>query len=88
VRYIRLFGLVLVTLLVVLVLSALGACTYVDKARDFSGEQVARAVEVECALSWPERRKNLAAVNRGLAARGLDSRATALDCNGDGEPDF
>jgi hypothetical protein len=64
------------------------ACTYVDKARDFSGEQVARAVEVECALSWPERRKNLEAVNRGLAARGLDSRATALDCNGDGEPDF
>ena len=64
------------------------ACTVVDKARDFSGEQVARAVEVECALSWPEREKNLEAVNRGLAARGLESRATALDCNGDGKPDF
>ena len=64
------------------------ACSAVETVRDFSGEQAARAVEVECGLSYVERQKNLEAINRGLAARGLKSRATALDCNGDGEPDF
>ncbi len=64
------------------------ACSAVDRVRDFSGEQVARAVEVECALSIAERQRNLEAVNRGLAARGLASKATALDCDGDGAPDL
>jgi len=69
-------------------LAVLGGCAVVDQARLFAAEGAGRAVVGECALSTGERGKNLAAVNAWLGAAGYPHRASALDCDGDGAPDF
>lgn len=66
----------------------LSSCALVERARIYGAEAAARAVGLECALSETERQKNLAAINGWLLANGMTSRAVALDCDGDGAPDF
>lgn len=63
-------------------------CEFITEARGISGEGTSYAVTAECSLSTDQRRENLAAVNNSLAERGVVERATALDCDGDGSPDF
>jgi hypothetical protein len=74
--------------LVVAAVLLMTSCNYIDTARNFTGEQAARAVEVECGLSVEERQKNVVAINTALAGRGLPNRVTAFDCDGDDKPDF
>ena len=66
----------------------LGSCALVERARMYGAEAAARAVGLECALSQAEREKNLDAINGWLLANNMTSRAVALDCDGDGSPDF
>ena len=72
---------------IVLVLT-LGSCALVERARMYGAEGAGRAVLLECALSQTEREKNLTAINGWLLANGTTGRAVALDCDGDGLPDF
>jgi len=72
---------------IILVLAA-ASCTLVDRARMYGAEAAGRAVALECALSVDERKKNLVAINGWLAAQDVTNRAVALDCDGDGMPDF
>ena len=78
-------------LLLPLLALPLGACDWVGKAldtgREYGGKGVAAAAEVECSLSFAERAENLEAINNALAARNLPPQP-ALDCDGDGAPDF
>ncbi len=69
-------------------IGVLGSCSLVDRARMYGAEAAGRAVGLECALSTTERQKNLAAINGWLLANDMTSRAVALDCDGDGAPDF
>ncbi len=64
------------------------SCALVERARMYGAEAAARAVALECSLSQPERQKNLDAVNGWLLANNVTGRAVALDCDGDGLPDF
>ncbi|KKL12743.1 hypothetical protein LCGC14_2532700 [marine sediment metagenome] len=66
----------------------LSSCALVERARMYGAEAAARAVALECSLSQPERQKNLDAVNGWLLANSVTGRAVALDCDGDGTPDF
>ena len=66
----------------------LGSCALVERARMYGAEGAGRAVALECSLSQPERQKNLDAVNGWLLANNVTGRAVALDCDGDGLPDF
>ena len=66
----------------------LGSCALVERARMYGAEAAARAVALECSLSEAERQKNLDAVNGWLLANNVIGRAVALDCDGDGTPDF
>lgn len=63
-------------------------CSAIDRARMYGAEAAGRAVALECALSFSERIKNLAAVNGWLVAQNITNRAVALDCDGDGVSDF
>lgn len=63
-------------------------CALVDQGRLVAAEGAGRALIVECALSQSERLKNLTAINAWLMAEGYSHRAMALDCDGDGAPDF
>ncbi len=66
----------------------LGSCALLERARMYGAEAAARAVALECSLSLDERQKNLDAINGWLLANGVTGRAVALDCDGDGTPDF
>lgn len=66
----------------------MGGCTVVEKARIVAAETFGRAIVAECSIAQPERSKNLDAINSWLATGRFPHRATALDCDGDGEPDF
>ena len=66
----------------------LGSCALVERARMYGAEGAGRAVALECSLSHTERQKNLDAVNGWLLANSVTGRAVALDCDGDGSPDF
>lgn len=66
----------------------LGGCAWLDKAKPFVVEAAGRAVVGECFLSEGQRERNLVAVNGWLEARGHRPRVLALDCDGDGAPDF
>lgn len=72
----------------VAVLLALPACSYFEEGRLIAAQAAATAVRIECGFSDAERSKNLNAVNAWLNADGLDHRAVALDCDGDGTPDL
>ena len=72
---------------IVLVLT-LGSCTLLERARMYGAEAAARAVAFECSLSLDLRRENLNAINGWLLANNVTGRAVALDCDGDGTPDF
>ncbi len=65
-----------------------GACALVERARMYGVEAAARAVALECSLSIAERQKNLDGINGWLLANNVAGRAIALDCDGDGAPDF
>ena len=69
-------------------LIVLGGCSAVEKARLYAASGAGYAVVAECALSNAERQNNFAAVNNWLAGEGQVYRVTALDCDGDGSPDF
>lgn len=71
-----------------LILFAATGCEYLSTARLYAGKGVARAVEGECALSTSQRQANVDAINADLSSRGSIARAVALDCDGDGAPDF
>jgi len=66
----------------------LGSCALVERARMYGVEAAARAVALECSLSHAERQKNLDGINGWLIANNVTGRAIALDCDGDGNPDF
>ena len=66
----------------------LPGCAQIDRARLYGAEVAGRAVALECALAIPERQANLAAINGWLLANNIVGRGTALDCDGDGAPDF
>ena len=75
--------------LVAMLLVGLGACGQVkDTARLYASEGAGYAVIGECNLPTAERRQNLTALNNWLAEEGKIYRATSLDCDGDGQPDF
>ena len=66
-----------------------------DKARELHSKGIEVAAKgfgeltiVECARSLENRKRSLEALNNYLATQGRTERATALDCNGDGAPDF
>lgn len=79
-----------------LLLSACAGSSYLQKFKDLQaqGEQraapaLAEVVEYRCMLMTLEDRKNLhSAVNNELAIRNSTAQVVALDCNGDGSPDF
>ena len=64
------------------------SCALIERARMYGTEAAARAVALECSLSQPERQKNLDGINGWLLANDMTGRAVALDCDGDGTPDF
>lgn len=70
------------------ILLVLSGCAAIDRARMYGAEAAGRAVALECALSIPEREKNLHAVNGWLLANNITNRAVSLDCDGDGVSDF
>ena len=70
------------------ILLILGSCSLVERARMYGAEGAGRAVALECSLSQVERQKNLDAINGWLLANSVTGRAVALDCDGDGLPDF
>ncbi len=80
---------------VLLLTACSGAGTIADKARELHGKGIEVAAKgfgeltiVECARSLENRKRSLEALNSYLATQGRTERATALDCNGDGTPDF
>ena len=73
---------------VLFALFVLAGCTAANQLRGLAGEGAAKAVEAECALSIEQRTLNLNATNDALMGAGKRYRATALDCDGDGSPDF
>lgn len=74
--------------LLAIALLLIPGCALVDRARIYGAEAAGRAVALECALAVPERQANLAAINGWLLANNIVGRGTALDCDGDGVPDF
>jgi len=72
----------------IVLIGLLGSCALVERARMYGVEAAARAVALECSLSHVERQKNLDGVNGWLLANNVTGRAVALDCDGDGIPDF
>ena len=82
------------TLCVILPLAACGG-TLADKAKELHAKGIETAGKgfgeltiIECARSDENRKRSLEAVNNYLATQGRTERATALDCDGDGAPDF
>ncbi len=65
-----------------------GSCAAVEKFRMWGSEAAGRAVALECSLSLVERTANLTAINGWLLSNNVTARAIALDCDGDGAPDF
>lgn len=59
-----------------------------EQINDASITATATAVKSECLRAPMARQGYLGAVNDKLKSMGLSNRATALDCNGDGKPDF
>jgi len=57
------------------------------KTREFLIGGAGTAIVAECSLAASERSLNLTGINDWLSMRGYVYRATALDCNGDGQPD-
>jgi hypothetical protein len=76
------------TVAILFLAPAIAGCALVEQGRLVAAEGAGRAAVVECALSIDERTKNLAAVNGWLMGEGYTHRAGALDCDGDGAPDF
>ncbi len=66
----------------------LPGCTFIDQVRYTAAEYAGRLVVVECSLSLTQRSANLSAINGWLAAANHTPRATAFDCDADGQPDF
>ena len=66
----------------------LPGCSLVDQIRYTAAEYAGRLVVVECSLSLTQRSANLSAINGWLATANHTPRAIALDCDGDGQPDF
>jgi len=66
----------------------LGSCALAERARMYGVEYAARAVLLECSLSLAERQQNIDGINGWLLANNTTARALALDCDGDGIPDF
>ena len=76
------------SILAILLLALLPGCSLVDQIRYTTAEYAGRLVVVECALSLTQRSANLSAINGWLATANHTPRATAFDCDGDGQPDF
>lgn len=66
----------------------LGGCSFIDQVRMTVAEYAGHAVVAECALSTTQRSVNLAAINGWLATANHTPRVIAIDCDGDGQPDF
>ena len=74
--------------LLIVILLPVASCALVERARMYGAEAAGRAVALECSLSHVERQKNLDGINGWLLANNVTGRAVALDCDGDGSPDF
>ena len=62
---------------------------YRDKGEDYAAKGLVEVAAYRCENMSLEQRKNLVdAFNAEAQAKGATFRASALDCNGDGEPDF
>lgn len=74
-------------LMIIPVIGFLSACAVAEKAQLYAAEGAGRAIIGECQLSPGLRKSNLDSINGWLAEQGYTYRATALDCDGDGQPD-
>ena len=74
--------------LAITLLALLPSCSFIDQVRFTAAEYAGRLVVAECSLSVHERSANLSAINGWLATANHTPRATAFDCNGDGQADF
>ena len=75
---------ILVSFLAVAVLSG---CSYLETARGYAADGVAKGVIAECAASDKVRCENYEAVVNELAKDQRKERPSPLDCDGDGAPD-
>lgn len=75
-------------LLTAVAVASLSACAYIEKARDLTAKGVAEVMKGECALTERIREENLDAINAVHAGDQSPIRGCAIDCNGDGLPDF
>ena len=66
----------------------LGGCAQLMQAQMYGAKGAARAVVAECTLSPMTRQSNLDAINSALSDLGSVAQASALDCDGDGNPDL
>ena len=72
----------------VLAVAVLSGCSYLQIGQEYAAKGAAKGIQAECALSMDVRRQNFDAIVAELAADQSAHRPSALDCNGDGQPDF
>ena len=61
---------------------------YVEQGRPYAANVASEMAQAECQLSLANRKLNAAAVVQELSKAGSPAKFFALDCDGDGQPDF